>query len=195
VNFKKAAVRSVVIIAIAAVSILIGFLYQNISEKADMKKYPLEYTDFVTKYSSEYGVPEYIIYSVIKVESDFDSSLLSEDGEIGLMQVKPEHLKVYSGSLRDNYDTGMLYDPETNIKYGTYQLSKMYLRLGTWRSVFAAMYAGEETVTAWLSDEAVSDIEENVKPKLREIPDKGCRKFTEKLEDISETYKNLYYTK
>ena len=194
-NFKKAAIRSVVIIVIAAVSILIGFLYQNISEKRDMKKYPLEYTEFVTKYSSEYGVPEYIIYSVIKVESNFESSLLSETGEIGLMQVKPELLKAYSGSLRDNYDTGMLYDPETNIKYGTYHLSKMYLRLGTWKSVFAAMYAGEEQVIEWLADENVSDIEENVKPKLRDIPDKGCRKFTEKLVKISDSYKHLYYTK
>ncbi len=192
-NFKKAALRSVVIIAIAIVSILIGILYQNLSEKADMKKYPVEYGEFVSKYSDEYGVPEYVIYTVIKVSSDFDSSILTEDGEIGLMKVSPDLLKQYGTTLHDNYDTGMLYDPETNIKYGTYHLSKLYLRLGTWRSVFAAMKVGEETVSGWLTDESVSDIEENVKPKLRDIPDKECEKYTEKLLGISERYKQLYF--
>ncbi len=192
-KIKKAALRSVVIIAIAAVSILIGVLYESISEKVDMKKYPVEYSSFVEKYSDEYGVPEYIIYSVIKVSSDFESSLLFENGEIGLMKVSPDHLETYSVTLRDNYDTGMLYDPETNIKYGTYHLSKMYLKLGTWKSVFAALYSGEETVLEWLEDESISDIEENVKPKLRDIPDKGCRKYCEKLTKVSDRYKALYY--
>lgn len=192
-NYKKAVIRSVVIICIAAVSILIGVIYQNISIKFDKSKYPTQFSDFVEKYSDEYGVPEYIIYAVIKESSNFDSSLLFENGDIGLMKVSPELLDQYSTSLRDNYDTGMLYDPETNIKYGTYHLSKQYLKLGTWKSVFASMYVGEETVLEWLSDESISDIEENVKPKLREIPDKSCEKFTKKLLEISETYKNLYY--
>lgn len=192
-NYKKAAIRSVVIICIAAVSILIGVIYQNISIKIDKNKYPVEFSDFVAKYSDEYGVPEYIIYAVIKESSNFDSSVLAETGEIGLMQVSVELLNLYSSSLRDNYDAGMLYDPETNIKYGTYHLSKLYLRLGTWKAVFASMHAGEETVLEWLADESVSDIEENVKPKLRDIPDKECNKYTEKLLEISETYKTLYY--
>lgn len=193
-NIKKATLRSILIISIAAVSVLIGILYQHLSERADMKKYPLEYGEFVSRYSDEFAVPEYIIYSVIKVSSDFDSSLLSETGEIGLMQVSPQLLEKYSGSLRDHYDTGMLYDPETNIKYGTYHLSKMYLKLGTWKAVFAAMHSGEETVLEWLSDESVSDIEENVKPKLRDIPDKDCSKYTEKLVSVSERYRSLYYS-
>ncbi len=194
-NYKKAVIRSIVIISIAVVSILIGIIYQNISVKIDKNKYPIEFSEFVAKYSDEYGVPEYIIYAVIKDSSNFDSSILAETGEIGLMQVSPELLGAYNSSLKDNYDTGMLYDPETNIKYGTYHLSKLYLKLGTWKSVFASMYVGEETVLEWLADENVSDIEENVKPKLRDIPDKECSKYTEKLLEISEIYKTLYFSK
>lgn len=192
-NYKKAAVRSAVIICIAALSVIIGIIYQNLSVKADKNRYPVEFADFVEKYSDEYGVPEYIIYAVIKDSSDFDSSLLAETGEIGLMQVSPDILEQYSSALRDNYDAGMLYDPETNIKYGTYHLSKLYLRLGTWKAVFAAMHTGEPTVQEWLLDETVSDIEENVKPKLRDIPDKDCEKYTEKLLKISDKYKYLYF--
>ena len=192
-NMKKAAIRSLVIIVIAALSIVIGISYQKIATKIDKTKYSTEYSEFVEKYSKEYGVPEYVVFAVIKSESGFDSSLLSDDGKIGLMQVPPELLKEYGGTLRDSYDTGMLYDPETNIKYGTYHLSMLYLRLGTWRSVFASMYAGEDTVAEWLTDENISDIGENVKPRLRDIPDKQAAKYTKKLEAVSEKYRELYF--
>lgn len=192
-NMKKAALRSLIIIIIAALSVVIGVSFQKISVKIDKNSYSTEYSGFVEKYAAEYGVPEYVVYAVIKTESGFDSSLLSDDGKIGLMQVSPELLKLYGGTLRDNYDTGMLYDPETNIKYGTYHLSMLYLRLGTWRSVFASMYIGEKTVEEWLCDENISDIGENVKPKLRDIPDKDTAKYTKKLESVSEKYRELYF--
>ena len=192
-NFKKAAMRSGIIIAIALASLIFGIAFQKISDSAERSKYPVQYKEFVEKYSDEYGVPKNVIYSVIKCESEFDSSLLSDDGKIGLMQVSPETLEAYKEELHDPYDKGMLYDPETNIKYGTYRLSKMYLKLGTWRSVFAAMSAGEETVLEWLADPAFSEISEMAKPKLVNIPDDEVRKATEKLEDVSEKYKDLYF--
>lgn len=192
-NMKKAALRSLIIIIIAALSVVIGLSFQKISVKIDKNRYFTEYSEFVEKYAAEYGVPEYVVYAVIKTQSGFDSSLLSEDGKIGLMQVSPELLSLYGGTLKDNYDTGMLYDPETNIKYGTYHLSMLYLRMGTWRSVFASMYIGEETVEEWLTDENISDIGENVKPKLRDIPDKDTAKYTKKLESVSEKYRELYF--
>lgn len=192
-NIKKAAVRSLVIIVIAALSVIVGIAYQKISVRVDKSKYPTDYSEFVEKYSSEYGVPEYVVYAVIKNESDFDSSLLSDGGKIGLMQLKPEVLGEYGGALMDSYDAGMLYDPETNIKYGTYRLSMMYLKLGTWRSVFAAMYVGEDTVSQWLTDENISDIGENVKPRLRDIPDKDAEKYTERLEYLMSKYRELYF--
>ena len=192
-DLKQAFKRSIVIIAIIAVSVLIGFLFQIISEKAEMSKNPLQFEEFVTKYSDEYGVPEYVIYSVIKNQSNFDSSILFDDGSIGLMKVSPDTLEKYKGVLHDSYDEGMLYDPETNIKYGTYLLSRLYVDLGTWQSVYAAMYTGEETVLEWLLDTDVSDIAENVKTQLRDIPDKATAKYVSKLSKTADIYKSLYF--
>ena len=195
-NLRKAAVRSGVIILIAALSVAFGFLIQSISDKSDRKKYPRpdEYAGFVSAYSREYGVPEYVVYSVIKVESDFQSGL-ERDGKIGLMQISPEVFEKYGAELNETSGVGILYDPETNIKYGTYRLSRLKYDLGTWKSVFAALYSGEETVAGWLADTAYSDMaEDGNNAKLRDIPDAGCAAFTENVMKIEETYKKLYYT-
>ncbi len=193
-KLKSAAIRSAVIIGIIVLSIIFGVIFQSVSDRLDRKKYPREFGEFVTKYSEEYGVPGYVIFAVIKCESGFDSSLLSDDGKIGLMQVSPEVLEKYKDELRDPYDTGMLYDPETNIKYGTYNLSKLYLKLGTWKAVYAALMTGEEKVVSWLEDERYSVTEEFSKPTLEVIPDPDAAEYAEKLYDTAEKYKNLYYT-
>lgn len=192
---KKAFVRSVIIISVVIVSVIIGFLFQKISNSIDKADNPLKFEEFVSKYSDEYAVPEYIIYSVIKNQSDFDSSILFDDGSIGLMKVAPQTLEKYKGTLHDNYDSGMLYDPETNIKYGTYYLSRLYVDLGTWESVYASIYSGKETVLQWLTDTDISDISENVKPKLRNIPDRKCAAYVKKLADTADKYKLLYFNK
>ncbi len=194
-NAGKAVIRSGIIIAIVLASIIFGFVFQKVSDNVERSKYPLEFKGFVEKYSSEYGVPQNVIFAVIKNESGFDSSLLSEDGRIGLMQVSPETLEEYKEELHDSYDTGMLYDPETNIKYGTYLLSKIYLKVGTWRAAFAAMATDVDTVLSWLENEEYSEITEMHKPKLVTIPDRAAADFTERMEKETEKYKELYFNK
>ncbi len=194
-NVRKTVMRSGIIIAIILASVIFGVIFQKVSDNVERSKYPLDHREFVEKYSSEYGVPQNVIFAVIKTESGFDSSLLSDDGKIGLMQVSPETLETYKEELHDSYDTGMLYDPETNIKYGTYRLSKIYLKVGTWRAAFAAMATDEDTVLSWLADPEYSEITEMHKPKLLTIPDKYASEFTEKLEKTSEKYKELYFNK
>lgn len=192
-ELKDTLKRSVVIIATVALSVVIGIIFQTVSTSIDKKENPLRFEEFVKKYSNEYAVPEYVVYAVIKNSSDFDSSTLSDDGKIGLMQVSPEILEKYKGTLHDNYDVGMLYDPETNIKYGTYYLSRLYVDLGTWESVYASLYIGEETVEEWLCDTDISDISENVKTKLRDIPDKQTAKYVKRMSETSDIYKKLYF--
>lgn len=192
-NFKRAAIRSAVIIGIVILSVLFGIIIQSFSNRAERSKYPIMYEEFVKKYSYEYGVPQNVIYAVIKEESGFVSSLLADGGEIGLMKVSPKLLESYRTELRDSYDTGMLYDPETNIKYGTYHLSKIYLKVGTWRAAFASLKAGTDKVLEWLENDDYTERSENAKPKLVFIPDSEVKSYTERLEDTAEHYKKLYF--
>lgn len=190
-NKKRAAlVRSAVIISILVLSVLSGLFFQFLIDKFERREYPMNYSEYVTKYASEYGVPEHVVYAVIKTESDFQSGAVSDAGAVGLMQLMPSTFNWLCTLTRENHDTGMLYDPETNIKYGTYYLSYLYLAYGDWNTVYAAYNAGMGNVDSWLGDKKDSDGAK----KLDDIPFEETRKHIEKVRKADEVYVRLYYS-
>ncbi|MBE6616751.1 MAG: lytic transglycosylase domain-containing protein [Ruminococcaceae bacterium] len=188
-NFKNAAQRSVVIVTIILLSILIGYVSHIIGNKIDIAGHPREYTEYVEKYSAEYGVPEYIVYAIILTESDFTSNKVSEDGEIGLMQLSPETFRWLTSLTKEELESGILYDPETNIKYGTYMLSYLYTQHNRWKTVLAVYDAGADAVAEWMEDEKCIDENGN----LVTIPDSHTAKYVETVEKELDIYRELYY--
>ena len=188
-RIKNTVVRSVVIIVILLLSIVSGSIYQAVWHRIDLKNHPREYTEYVEKYSAQYGVPEYIVYAVIKNESNFVSNYLSESGEIGLMQISPEIFDWLLTLTKENLDTGILYDPETNIRYGTYMLSYLFTEYSRWTTVFAIYDAGRTEVNRWMQQpELVDDI-----GNLKTIPDKAVEEYVKAVEETMEIYQKLYY--
>lgn len=188
-KYKNAALRSAVILVILVLSVIVGFVYQAVSDRAERARYPRQYSEFVEKYSGEYGVPEYIIYATVKVESGFDSGAKSEAGALGLMQIMPDTFDWLVSLTQDGYETGMLYDPETNIKYGTYYLSYLYLKYSDWETAFAAYNAGPSNVDGWLENPEYCD--EN--GGLEKIPIDETAKYVKKVSSASKVYQKLYY--
>lgn len=188
-KIKKAVQRSLIIIIILLLSVVIGYVYSLIGHKSDIVSHPREYSEFVEKYSAEYGVPEYIIYAVILEESDFRSNFLSDEGKIGLMQLSPETFKILLSMTKESSDIGILYDPETNIKYGTYMLSYLYTQYNRWKTVFAAYLTDSEQVEYWMEYSENTDEYGN----LVNIPNKEVAEAVEKIEEELEVYKALYY--
>lgn len=188
-KFKSAAQRSAVIIVILILSMLIGYIYQVIGHRMDLGKHPREYTEYVTRYCSEYGVPEYIVYGLILTESDFQSNYVSEDGKVGLMQLSPDTFQWMLSLTKENLEPGILYDPETNIRYGTYLLSYWYTDYSRWNTVIAMYLSNEETVKAWLENPTCTDDNGN----LTEIPDPDTADAVALVEEEAEMYRSLYY--
>ncbi len=186
---KKTVLRSVVVILIVSLSIGVGTLADKFFDGIDRDNHPREYSDFVTKYSSAYGVPEYIIYAVIKTESEFDSSITSGDDSVGLMQISPSTFELISSLLGEKYELGMLYDPETNIKYGTYYLSYLYGIYARWQTVYAAYNTNTSTVDAWLLDPRYSSDGMNIDT----IPYEETAHYVETVIEAAELYAKLYY--
>lgn len=185
----KPLVRSIIIISILVLSVILGYFYSVIWDKIDEKRYPKKYSEFVEKYSEEYKVPEYIIYSVIKAESSFDSSAVSKKGAIGLMQIMPDTFDWLAGLMNEEYETGMLYDPETNIKYGTFYLANLHSRYGKWDIVFAAYNAGPTNAESWCTKN------EDGEYVLGEIKFKETKAYVEKVKKAISVYERLYYNK
>jgi len=73
-----------------------------------------QFSQIISKYATEHGVPASLAYAVIQVESNFRPNVTGRAGEVGLMQIKPATARMmgYSGSAKG------LYDPEVNIRYG-----------------------------------------------------------------------------
>ncbi|MBQ3483711.1 MAG: lytic transglycosylase domain-containing protein [Clostridia bacterium] len=116
-----------------------------------------EYFDLACTAALEYGVPAGLVLAVIRTESDFRADAVSPAGAKGLMQLMPETFaflrdEKFSEALCD----AAILDPAVNIRYGTYYLSYLFARFGSWSVALAAYNAGESRVAEWLESRAYS---------------------------------------
>lgn len=162
--------------------------YLRLAGLYDENAYPRSYCDYVTKYSELYDVPEYIIYAVIHTESSFIERAVSNKGAVGLMQITADTFSWLSEKTEDEYEASKLYDPEINIKYGTFYLSVLYKEFGDWDTVYAAYNAGRTRVNQWLNDSSVT-----VDGKLKNIPIEETASYVKKVAATAKNYKRIYY--
>jgi soluble lytic murein transglycosylase len=97
-----------------------------------------------------------LIYAVMRKESAFNPRVVSSADAIGLMQLI-EHTAKWSADENGiaDFQRDMLYEPATNIRLGTYYLSKLIERYkGHAVPAIAAYNAGEHRVDPWLKRNA-----------------------------------------
>ncbi len=190
---QKRSGHALPILIILLCAILLGGVFDLACRGAERICHPRKYQSIVSDYSALYGVPEAMIYTMIKVESGFDSTTCSEDGKIGLMQLSPQlYIQLATKAGDPEINAAALYDPNTNIRYGTLYLAALYQKYGMWSTVYAAWYAGEDSVDAWLQNPAYIDPDFGT---LQTVPDKPIAKAVKKAVRTQELYENLYYAK
>jgi soluble lytic murein transglycosylase len=182
--------KSFAVIIILILAAILATIWTFLSDVILKKTHPLPYAETVKNYSTVYAVPEEIIYAVINTESSFKSDAVSNKGAVGLMQIMPETFDwLCSKNSEENAEKELLYNPEVNIKYGTYFLSLLYSEYGVWETVYAAYNAGMNTVNKWLSDPKYND-----NGKLVNIPYPETAKYVEKVSKNAAIYKKLYFS-
>ncbi len=176
--------RLIVLFVIFA--ILFGFLCDAVIDAVERFVYPEDYKDLVLKYSEEYSVPHDLVFAVIKTESDFESDAVSSAGAIGLMQMLPETHAWLASKLDEPAYDSMLYNPEVNIKYGTYYLQYLYSRFGTWEKALIAYNWGEGNLSRYLEDNEYNegDYSSNAFPRETQNYVKKVLHHRERYEDI-----------
>ncbi len=186
---KKGPRYGYIVLIVLVSAIIFGFLVDFICTRIEYMLYPQEYSEFVEKYSAEYEIPSEILYAVIRTESGFDSAAVSSRGAVGLMQMMPDTFEWLTNDMTgERLDVGMLYDPETNIRYGAFYLSWLYSKYGEWDVTFAAYNAGPTRVGEWLDDKRYSD--DGI--ILKDIPFKETRDYVKKVNSAREKYLELY---
>ncbi len=190
---KNRAQKYIIAIAIVAVAaILLGFVFDIVIERIEYGGYPCpdNYAEYVDIYSEKYDVPKNIVYAVMNTESDFKSDAVSHAGAVGLMQLMPEtFLWLTTDKTEEHYSVGMLYDPETNIKYGVLYLSLLYERYNNWDCALAAYNAGPTNADEWIQNPEYFNAE---KGQFKKIPFKETRRYVRRVKYAADKYSKLY---
>ncbi|MBQ7337616.1 MAG: lytic transglycosylase domain-containing protein [Clostridia bacterium] len=150
--------RGILLIILLLLLIAATCLLDALRDDIARVEYPKKYSAYVEKYAAQYDLPAHLIYAVIHTESRFDSSAVSVAGAVGLMQLMPSTFRWISDDmLGERLPDGMIYDPETNIRYGCYYLRRLYDRYGDYTAALAAYNAGPTRVDTWLDTPGMTD--------------------------------------
>ena len=114
--------------------------------------FPIKYSEFIDKYSAEYGVDRSLVYAIIKAESGFDENAESEKGAMGLMQLTEETALWCGEKMGLELSTEEIKNPETNIKIGVWYF-KYLLDVTNSKEIAIISYnAGINKVKEWIED-------------------------------------------
>ncbi len=150
--------------------------------------YPMAYGNFVEKYTEENKLPEYFVYAVIECESGYDEKAVSYADARGLMQLTPETFEWLQSKKGEKLSEEMLFDAETNIKYGCYFYGILFEKYKDEATALAAYHAGMGNVSKWLKDERYSHDGKT----LYDIPFKNTKKYVNKVIKTKNLYSKLY---
>ena len=115
-------------------------------------RYPLHYSSIVRGHARNYRLDPALLAAVIDTESKFHAGAKSQSGAIGLMQLLPstaEGIALHTGGSR--FTTSDLYNPEINVRYGSWYLRHLLDKYDDERTALAAYNAGQDNVDHWLA--------------------------------------------
>ncbi|MCC8131690.1 MAG: lytic transglycosylase domain-containing protein [Oscillospiraceae bacterium] len=176
------------ILLILFVCFLGAFLFGYMPYWFGQESYRTDYQEIVEKYSEEFGIDEAFVFAVIKTESNFDPSAVSDAGAIGLMQIMEDSFDWVSSKLSESELTYEdMFTPEYSIMYGSYMLSFLYERYGSYELAAAAYHSGIGEVDSWIEEGTVSL--EN--PDIADFEGSNTRHYVRKIMKAYSRYSEI----
>ena len=169
------------------------FLIYFVSQFGSVQRkyiYPYPYQNEISFYSKHYGLDSNFVLAVIKAESNFKKDATSRRGAMGLMQLMPSTAAWIGEQLGDKDCTlAEFYEPERNIRYGTWYLAELREEFhGNTVLMLAAYNAGRGNVREWMH---LYNWNMDFK-EVDAIPYEETREYVKKVIANNEKYKKLY---
>jgi soluble lytic murein transglycosylase len=174
---RRLAASVVLIVAVAA-----SFIYLRTGEPGwfERLRYPLRYEQIVRGHARNYQLDPALLAAVIYQESKFRADAKSSSGAIGLMQLRPDTAKgiaIRTGGSR--FQTSDLYNPEINVRYGSWYLRHLLNKYGEEKTALAAYNAGQRNVDRW-------------RAAGQGIQFSETRAYVDRVEDVKDVYHRAY---
>ena len=113
--------------------------------------FPIRFQEEVKIAGEKFNIGEDVIYSIINVESHFNTDVVSSKGAVGLMQILPSTAKEMADKISlKEYD---LKNSKDNILLGTSYFAELLSQFQDFDNAVLAYNAGPANVKNWLKDE------------------------------------------
>ena len=125
--------------------------------------YPEAYKDLVEQYQPLGGAPPYYLYAIMRKESGYDPNVVSYADAQGLLQMIPATTIRVARALQLSYAPGDLYDPELNIKTGSWYIGKLLAKFAGQIPLGAGAFnSGPRPVVKWVATNGARPLDELV---------------------------------
>ena len=146
--------------------------------------YPLHYFNLVYKYRGEQD--PFILLSIIREESHFNTDIVSPVGAVGLMQLMPATANEIASAYGLSND---LLNPKTNIRLGCLYYSKLKSSLKNNDSLAILSYnGGRSNVLKWAETLVYEDLDDYIE----KIPYLETQAYLKKVLRSYWCYSNIY---
>lgn len=163
------------------------------AEAAERAQHPLQYAGFITQYALAQDLDPALVAAVILCESSYNPEAESRLGARGLMQLMEDTAGWVAHKLDEDgegYSFDLLYDPETNIRFGTWYLGYLSRRFGgDATKIVCAYHAGQGNVDAWLKNPEYSS--DGV--TLDVIPTQDTATYAARVLRARDVYRKYYF--
>ena len=134
----------------------------NIPQRFWQILYPLNYWPAIQRESAKQNLDPYLVASIIRQESGFEPSTVSNAGAVGLMQIMPAEAPAIAAraGINETITRERLFDPEVNIAIGAAELAqKLQDMQGNPILAIAAYNAGPDAVGRWIAQTPIDDVD------------------------------------
>ncbi|MCX8074641.1 MAG: lytic transglycosylase domain-containing protein [Clostridia bacterium] len=186
---KKGTKTLSILFKISLVILIMLVLFNTVKITYKKYVYPTKYSDIVISVSNQTSVDPYLIYSIIKTESGFNTNALSNKNAKGLMQVLDDTASEINSKYNLGYSDVNLHNAEINIKIGTIYFSSLISKYnGNYYLAICAYNAGMGNVDKWLDQGIITSRLDN----NENIPFNETKNYLKKVISNYKVYKILY---